>query len=65
MKKLVIFATVLLSSSSLFSATILVPADRPTVRAGIDASVNGGTVLVADGTHAGFANRDICYGGIQ
>jgi len=33
---------------SLFSATINVPADQPSIQAGIDAAVNGDTVLVAE-----------------
>lgn len=31
----------LLFTSSVFSATIRVPADQPTIQAGIDAAVNG------------------------
>ena len=32
-----------------FSETILIPEDHATIQAGIDASVDGDTVLVADG----------------
>jgi len=47
------FCLVLLifSSAILRSATINIPADKPTIQAGIDAASNGDTVLVAPGTY--------------
>ena len=45
------------------AATIHVPAEYPTVQAGIDAASDGDTVLVASGTYAGPGNRDIDFGG--
>jgi len=46
MKKLVILGVTLFFTSSLFSATILVPADQPTIQAGIDESVSGDASVV-------------------
>ncbi len=47
----------------LYAATLNVPAPYPDIQAGIDAAINGDTVLVADSTYTGPGNRDIDFGG--
>jgi parallel beta-helix repeat protein len=50
-------------SMPLSAATIRVPADQPTIQAGIDAAGDGDTVLVADGIFTGEGNRGITFHG--
>ena len=46
-----------------FAATINVPADQPTIQAGIDTAQNGDTVLVDDGIYKGEGNVNIDFKG--
>ena len=48
---------------ALDGAIIHVPQDQPTIQAGIDAAVDGDTVLVDDGTWSGTGNRDLDFYG--
>jgi len=53
----------LLSIGNSHAARILVPGDYPTIQGGIDASEDGDTVLVADGTYTGDGNKEIDFNG--
>jgi hypothetical protein len=46
---------------SIFTDTIHVPEDIPTIQDAIDHVLKGGTVIVADGTYRGPGNRDIDF----
>ncbi len=60
---LTILVALALSSLCASAATIRVPADQPTIQAGIDAAVDGDTVLLADGRYTGEGNRGIEFHG--
>ena len=65
MKKtfLVVLLFMLMPLLSAVAATIDVPGDQPTIQAGIDASVDGDIVLLADGTYTGVGNYNIDFSG--
>src|SRR4051812_27167861 len=49
--------------SPAYAMTIHVPADAPTIQAGVDKANNGDVVVLADNTYSGQGNVDIHFGG--
>jgi len=56
-----VFGMVMLLAPAVWSKTIHVPGDSATIQAGIDGTVHGDTVLVADGLYIGAGNRNIDF----
>lgn len=65
MRRLLVFFVVLTFSLALptLAGEIHVPAQQPTIQAGIDAAVTDDEVVVADGVYTGTGNRDIDFHG--
>ena len=63
MKLLLIILSSLAMVTVLSAGTIHVPGDYDNIQAGVDASIDGDTVLVADGTYSGDGNRYIDFAG--
>ena len=55
-------ATMMFSAAPALADVLQVPGEYPTIQAAVDASMDGDTVLVADGTYTGPGNRDIDFG---
>ena len=51
MKKLTLITALIFAMGSLTAQIIHVPADQPTIQAGINAATNGDTILVAEATY--------------
>jgi len=65
MKRILAFIIAIVYILPVYSlaATINVPGDQPNIQSGIDAAVDGDTVLLADGIYSGAGNYNINFSG--
>lgn len=56
-------ASLLFTANPSPATTIHVPADAPTIQAGIDAAAAGDSVIVAPGTYTGSGNKNLDFNG--
>ena len=64
MPKVLILGFLLVAVNLLDAATIRIPEDYITIQSGILASVDGDSVIVADGTYTGPGNKNIDFAGM-
>jgi len=65
MRKIIILLSciLILMPLSVIAATINIPGDQPNIQSGIDAAVDGDTVLIADGIYTEYGNYNINFNG--
>jgi len=63
MRVILTILTLMLAAGLAVAAIINVPGDYTTIQAGINAAVDGDTVLIADGVYTGTGNKNLDFNG--